>query len=577
MILPDTKQLAQMLRNRSENVTETLLLVLAQMVLVSGDHGLSEHIRASVPRDNSGSTEPEVDWAAMALLEPEDPQQRLGLFDTFVRSLFSRVQRDFVEGFWVSQDAAETLCALINGDDVHCLYRAALHPAILLAMRGHRVKFFAHVEQGIDRQDQSAVMVARALRRVLHLHHLDIENDPPADDRRSDIDLLIPPLGERVTVARISSDMSAFIDPLKTSGVAFDVLATARSLTGQARRSILCVSEGMLTRAVGPEIQLRQTLFQRWSLGLEPKRGLTVVSITGSPFYYSSALRRCLMVLDKPARSDIVRMVAVEPHRQRGRAWPFLTKKDWNRLLCDAVEVSLPRIIDNQCNLTSGRYRREESKDGLAGLLDHARRATQICRLDSLVRVERAGAYAHDDTGSVTLHEVTTPDILESGFVTVPARSYAVGDRVAFTAQRNKLRAGDMVMAVRGYVGRCGIIPPKADDPDQIWVASLSMIILRRQTPEIIPVEALHLYLTTPAVQEHLNDLAGGSAQPALHPDGLRALEIPMPDGSQLQSTMEAFAMIQQRYARIAELKRKADEDRAGAWPQAGIAGHVSG
>lgn len=126
-------------------------------------------------------------------------------------------------------------------------------------------------------------------------------------------------------------------------------------------------------------------------------------------------------------------------------------------------------------------------------------------------------------------------------------------------------------MAVRGYVGRCGIIPPEADDPDQIWIASLSLIILRRQTPEILPVEALYLYLTTPAVREYLNDLAGGSAQPALHPDGLRALEIPMPDESELRATMAAYAMIQQRFARIADLRLKAEEDRAAVWPQVGI------
>lgn len=271
-----------------------MVTIKGEQARLSGDHGLADHIGASVPSDTAGRTEPEIERAAMALLEPETPQQRLGRFDAFVRALFSRVQRDFTEGFWISQDAAETLCALIDGSEVHCLYRATLHPAIILALRGHRVVFIAQVEQELDRQDQWSVLVARALQRVLQLHHLDIENGPPSDDRLSKVELLIPPLGEKVTVAQISRAMSAYIDPLKASGVATDVLAVARGLTGQARRSIVCVSEGLLTRAVGPEIQLRQTLFQRRSLGLDPQGALTVISIPGSPFHFSSALRRFL-------------------------------------------------------------------------------------------------------------------------------------------------------------------------------------------------------------------------------------------------------------------------------------------
>jgi type I restriction enzyme M protein len=122
----------------------------------------------------------------------------------------------------------------------------------------------------------------------------------------------------------------------------------------------------------------------------------------------------------------------------------------------------------------------------------------------------------------------------------------------AETANKNKgqfLRPDDIVLIIKGSVGKVGIVPQGAPPPGPGgWVAGQSGIILRVNERSTIEPKVLAMELRSPFGQELLKTVSSGATIPLIQLKELLRLQVPVPDAAtaeEARSALEGEAEIQ--------------------------------
>ena len=199
----------------------------------------------------------------------------------------------------------------------------------------------------------------------------------------------------------------------------------------------------------------------------------------------------------------------------------------------EPTDISLTVTVDdlaaNDFNLSVERYVLEPEARRMRELTASANTVSlediaELYRPQTIPGAKRAGGASE-----MELVEVGVADIDEAGLVRSPGKQLAVTPDVALQARRARLEAGDVLLVVKGSVGKVGFI--REIPQGATWLASQSFVILRlRQHSPLNDPRVLFRFLTSSLGHANIQSFRVGAHVPGLQMADVRRLSIIVPD-----------------------------------------------
>lgn len=189
-----------------------------------------------------------------------------------------------------------------------------------------------------------------------------------------------------------------------------------------------------------------------------------------------------------------------------------------------STSVSLDELVANDFNLSVERYVLGPEALRMRELAA----ATTTVPLDDIVEFYRPQAIPSPKDTTIPLDtaaEVGISDIDEAGLVISPGKQIAIAPDMALQARRARLEPGDIIMVIKGSVGKVGFVREIPDGAT--WLASQSFVILRlRRRTLITDPRVLFRFLSSSLGQTTIQSLRIGSTVPGLQMADVRRLPI---------------------------------------------------
>jgi type I restriction-modification system DNA methylase subunit len=442
--------------------------------------------------------------------------------------------------------------------------------------------------------DESAAQAAEASRR-----------QDGRSDLRADYLLAVPPIASKIPVnmewhqwEEIDESLARSAMLVRRAGVVaqlrldrVDAWAPAALWPRINRRAVFMTAQSLLF-ARGQEQRLREA----WVRGKYPID--TVLALPGR-MYSNTSFAPCVLVFDRHASGRDMRMADLSDCTVRAGNWalagrygtrtrtsktldlersleilrlpdPFARSRNiesthsgtidrhWGEPLSKLVrQVPFEELLSGDCNLQPSRYLQPPLK-----LSGHRR------SLKELVDVIRAPVPTSDPY-AIDAIEIGIPDL--GGWRPVRAIAPAPDNQVRVVQVREKrlegseLREGDIVMSVKGAVGRTALIgqgmvmQKKAETASgTAWfrVTSGNCVALRLRSDDVSP-EYLLMYFRSREFEHQRDALLVGAVIPHITPDVLcDSVQIPIP------SPVER-ARMQEKYQRLCDLEDQVEAAKA--------------
>lgn len=496
------------------------------------------------------------------------PKGRIDAIDSFIRSLPTSAGNHA----WINAAAAEQIASFaVDATRVRCAFSWSLHPALLIGLNA--LASGTDITLTFVDHSKEVCELAKLCSAVLGLN-LDIVIAEPftrSDVGPYDVEISLPPFG--LNLSRKSIDLPqrtlsiigrGFYGRLYSEPVAIaDAIAHASSA-----RAILGISAAALFRAVGVEAATRQEL-------LQSKRVCAVLGVPSGMIYAETGIATSVLVINpKRAFCDRVRFIDLSHDHfasktSRGRfeartdiRWPEFV--DGPAIDTDfARDVSLHDIHEQGDILTVDRYMRAGDERVKALLARY-----ETTHLNEVVDLIRPVALPKVAEGVYFARESSPGDIAENGYLGPSSRVVPV-DRGGLRKARNQqLLPGDLVLSVKGTVGKVGMVPMAVPDreADEFWAVGQSMMILRPD-PRIIASEVLYEYLSSDMMQGYLQALAGGAVIQQLNMQDLKTLPVPVPPKDRQREIQQDFFQRQQLHEQVLQLQDAIRQMRNASWP----------
>jgi type I restriction enzyme M protein len=371
--------------------------------------------------------------------------------------------------------------------------------------------------------------------------------------------LAFPPFGEQYEREVIAQDWYSRFPEQTRSG---SVLAVRHLLAQTTGRVVVAVQNSLLFSA-GAEKRLREDLVSRgiiqavvampagliWNTNLD--FSILVLSPGGGnkkiQFIDATTTRFSKTIGYKSKLTDIAGLTAILGERK---------KTD------ESVCVPIEDVIENEAQLQVGRYFQSESKRHLQKIL----RESKTVELDEIMDTIRPMPMSPDEENFIDVQEVGAADLPPRGYITKPGRHIKVDASVAAKSARQFLRPFDIVLIVKGSVGKLGIVPQDVPPPGPGgWVAGQSAIVLRTRSDSPIEPRALAMQLRSPIGQELLDGIVSGATIHLIQLRELAHLPVMVPSR---EVANRAIAALDEE----ASLQREIDDLR---WKQAQVAAEL--
>jgi type I restriction enzyme M protein len=197
--------------------------------------------------------------------------------------------------------------------------------------------------------------------------------------------------------------------------------------------------------------------------------------------------------------------------------------------------------------------------------------SSTLIPLEDLVEFLRPQAVRKaqdDDTVAATYIEVAVADLDEVGRVRRPTKQVSVSRDSVIQTRRALLKPADIILVIKGSVGKVGLVRDMPDDAETNWIASQSFVILRlRQRAPIQDPRVLFRYLSSPLGLAKLQNLSVGTTVPGLQMAALQRLSIAVPpirEQREIGRQMDELFAIQDQ---IDGLRAKVGERQQAIWP----------
>ncbi|NCC23001.1 MAG: type I restriction endonuclease [Alphaproteobacteria bacterium] len=486
-----------------------------------------------------------------------------GILETFDPSDASAVLFSDRSGFfWLPSEVAVLLVGLAglsSGDAVYTPWDAGGQ----LASRSARRTASVYLET----PQVSAVPALMSLLsdKPFEVHYADPIRDPSAVEagklRQFDTAVAFPPFGIRYDLKDIERDWFERFPERTAAGA---VLAV-RHLLAQTRGRVVVAVQNSLLFSVGVEQALRQDLLEGGHVRAVVAMPAGLLATTNIAF--------TVLLLDPAGGHEHVRFVNADSSRFRESVSKAKTRLTDPVALIDeiletgetaeSVTVPVRDVLANDAQLQVDRYVLPEAKKRLAAFLADAK----TIALGELVTTIRPMRAAPRDEGTLEVREVGAADLPTHGYIGMPSRVVRVDSDLPPRARQQFLQPYDIVLIVKGSVGKVGIVPPDVPPGGEGgWVAGGSAIVLRMTDRERFDPRALLLELRSTLGQELLSGIVSGASIPLIQLRELSRLPLPVPDAETAQRATDAFEREIELQQEIERLQKQQAELSADLW-----------
>jgi type I restriction enzyme M protein len=232
-----------------------------------------------------------------------------------------------------------------------------------------------------------------------------------------------------------------------------------------------------------------------------------------------------------------------------------------------SLSVPIDELAANDFNLSVERYVLDPEARRLRELT--AEQSTvPLSEVAELYRPQAIPASKNaGDAQHLTVSEVGVADIDEAGVVRSPGKQLAITPDAAPQARRARLEAGDVLLVIKGSVGKVGFI---RDIPrDETWLASQSFVILRlRQHAPLNDPRILFRFLSSSLGNASIQSVRVGVAVPGLQMADVRRLMIVLPDLKTQAAIVRDIEGLFEQQDRIQHLRDELIRMQSEIWPE---------
>lgn len=386
---------------------------------------------------------------------------------------------------------------------------------------------------------------------MLTVRHADPIRDPGVASRgrleRFPTAIGFPPIGARYETEVSEMDLLHRF-PEKTGLVS--VLAI-RHLTAVASRSVVVCVPNSLLFGLSAERDLRKYLVDAGQLR-------AVISLPPGLLPLAS-IGLSILVIAPAGGGRSVRMINADEEPFRRMISKTRSVLDNTDALVSALvgepddysarDVPLSEVAANDYQLQVARYLIPEEQQKIRSMLDGA----EMVPLGQLVQILRPPAAKSKPSSDVLLREVGVSDLSPYGYVEQASRQISVDRELAKKLAKYHLRPLDIVLTIKGSVGKVGLISEAILGSDVPWVAGQSSITLRVIGPNVDP-RALFLLLRSPLGQALISGIVSAGTVPFIQTRELEALALPLPSvvqQAEVVAVLREEAVIQEQIAHL--------------------------
>src|ERR1035437_4394018 len=371
------------------------------------------------------------------------------------------------------------------------------------------------------------------------VHQADPIRSPSAVEggkpRKFDVAIAFTPLNERYSGEVVERDWFGRFPERTTSGT---VLAV-RHLLSQTRRRVIAAVQSSLLFSTGVEQALREDLVSRSVVE-------AVIQMPSGLFRFSN-FPFAILILDPAGGHDQIKFINADSPRFReatSKAKNRLTNVEslvelaFNDIVSeDAAIVSTTEVLAKEAQLVVGRYVFPDTTKRLFELVSTEKSVEYRDVVDTIRPMPTTSAKG----GFVEGKEIGAADLPAFGYISTPGRTVFIDRQVAENNTQQFLRPLDIVLIIKGSVGKVGIVPEDVPPPGPGgWVAGQSAIVLRSKGNEIDP-RALAVQIRSPLGQEVLRMVVSGATIPLIQLKLLMNLPVFVPDVKTTKRATEAL------------------------------------
>ena len=386
--------------------------------------------------------------------------------------------------------------------------------------------------------------------------------DPKAVEDRQlrpfDVAVGLPSIGEKLDPTIVEKDLYQRFNLAKASRT---VLAIQHLLAHARRRVVVAVPNSVLFNA-STDAEFRREL-------LMGERIQAVIALPPGSLRGSS-LPLSLLVLSKEGGHRTTRFINADvDHFRTSQSRTRVTLNHLDQLielatrpvgsLVDGVrsfvaDVPVEQVLENDAQLQVQRYLiPKEQQD-----IEHVLKNNPLIRLDSIFETVRPMAVTRNSGSDVRVLEVSTSDLPAYGSIVRPSKAVEVTFDGARKADSQFLRPNDIVLMIKGNVGKVGIVPQNVPPPGpEGWVIGQSATALRLKPGATVDPRAIFMLLRSPFGQRLLGNIVLGASSPLISIRELRDLEIPLPSLAESASAVDILRQEDELQAKIDALSEQ--------------------
>ncbi len=566
-------------------LTELALQALAWVKLSVGD-ALPEPLRASVAvkKDDKSLIQAAKQFAghsasheiAFKTLQTDTPAPSV------LRKVLELAIQLESAGLLNDLDLADSV-ASINGIS----YMQGLPPALADLM--FNLAAVAPGETVYAAWDQSAQLAARAIHRLATVHseapgsasmsaligllmggEITVAQSDPVlapsavkDGKpiKFDVAISLPPMGMRYDLDVVKNDWyGRFPERTTSSGV-----LSIRHLLSQAKKTVVVVVPSSVLFGANAEQELRKSLLSNGQIK-------AVVSLPPG-LLNNTAIALNVLVLTPAGGHEAVRFINAEDAR-------FYEASSKSRSTLRNVGDLVALILGNNADpavatvdvreiLSSSGYQlqvsryliRDDQKKAAALMADSG-----SMTLGDIAETIRPVANKASSDQRMKLREVGTADLPPWGYITAADRVIEVDEDALPRLKKQFLKPNDIVITVKGTVGKVGIVGAAAVSSDMPWVVGQSAIVLRMGSAQAIDPRALTVLLRSQLGQSLIRGIVSGATIPLIQLRELSSLQLPIPSLADSAKAVDALEQEAAFQTQIDSLRAEQTHLTASLW-----------
>jgi len=331
-----------------------------------------------------------------------------------------------------------------------------------------------------------------------------------------------------------------------------------------AQKSVLAiVPAGFLFRTAGLDQELKRWLVEQGYVRAVIKLPNKLMSWASSP--------NNLLLLDKTQKHESVIFLdasneevserglgSKEPQSFHLKVLQLLKKCD-NENTCRIVTCE--EIRENSYNLDVARYCVAYEAKKFEAFFEGKKTA----RLDEVVDIIRAQATGPSKGGDIKIEELNPSNVGRDGYLGGAPRIVNVDGALLGRIQRQKILSGDVVLAIKGSIGKVGLFPDEPDSRDFYAGQSFVILRLKKESPIFDPV-VLYSYLSCSPVQALIDSKAAGVTVRSIKMDDLRSLPLVIEEKKVQEKVIESHSEMRNLFAQIDRIMKKINRLKDEAW-----------